>query len=106
MIISVLNNSPPQEPPEPPKPVEEEDLYGINTDFTADLLQNGGEEALAQLVETYHPALGSPLDAPAIELDYNQFELDESGSGQEVGPGPKEELNELTVGAGAMESIN
>ncbi len=84
----------------------EDDLYEINTDFAVDLLQDGGEEALAKLVETYHLASGSPLDVPAIELDYNQFELDESGSGQEAGAGPEEESGELIIGAWPLEPTN
>ncbi len=103
VIIHVLDDSPLRNPPKPLKPAEEEDLYEINTDFAADLLQDGRDEALAQLVETYHPTSGSPLDVLAIELDYNQFELDESGSGQEMGPGPEEEPGAPTVGAGATE---
>ncbi len=57
-------------------------------------------------METYHPASGSPLDVPAIELDYNQFELDESGSGQEAEAGPEEESSEPNVGARAVEPTN
>ncbi len=106
VIIRVLDDSSLRNPPEPSKPVEEDDLYEINTDFVADLLQDGGEEALAQLVETYHPVTGSPLDVSAIELDYNQFELDESGSGLEAGLGPEEEPGEPAISAGALELIH
>ncbi len=107
MIIGVLNGSPREEPPEPAKPMDE--LYEINTDFAADLLQDGGEEALAQLLATYHPTSGSPMDfqdVPVIELDYNQLELDESRSGQEAGSGPEEESRELTICAGGSELTN
>ncbi len=106
VIISVLNDSPRRNPPEPSELVEKDDLYEINTDFAADLLKDGGEEDLAQLVETYHPASGSPLDVPTIELDYNQFELDESGSGPETRSGPEEEPGEPANATGAVGSTN
>ncbi len=102
VIVGVLDNPPVDEPPQSSEPLERDDLYEINTDFTADLLRDGGGEALAQLVETYNPTLGSPLDfqhVPVIELDYNQLELDESGSGQEAESGLEEESSEPTVGA-------
>ncbi len=94
MIISVLNDSPLRNPPEPAGVVERCHLYEINTVFAADLLKDGGDEALAQLMETYHPVSGSPLDIPAIELDLNQFEVDESGSSPETRSGPEEEPGE------------
>ena len=43
------------------------------------------------------------MDVPAIELDYNQFELGKSRSGQEARSGPEEESNEPIVGVGALE---
>ncbi len=64
VIIDVLDELPRKNPPGPPDVVEKDDLYEINTDFAADLLKDGGEEALAQLMETYHPASDSPLDIP------------------------------------------
>ncbi len=84
--------------------VERDDLYEINTDFVVDLLKDGGEEALAQLMETYHPVSGSSLDIPTIELDFNQFEPDESGSGSETRSGPEEEPREPAVVTGTAES--
>ncbi len=55
-------------------------------------------------METYHPVSGSPLDIPAIELDFNQFELDESGSGPETRSGPEEEPEEPAIVTGTAES--
>ncbi len=77
VIVGVLDNSPVDEPPQSSEPLEGDDLYEINTEFTVDLLRDGGGEALAQLVETYKPTSGSPLDfqdVPAIELDCNQLD--------------------------------
>ncbi len=45
-------------------------------------------------METYRLTSESPLDISAIELDFNQFELDETGSGPETMSGPKEEPGE------------
>ncbi len=104
MIIDVLDNLPGKNLPGPPGVVETDDLYEINTDFAADLLKDGGEEAFAQLMETYHPASDSPLDIPAIELDFNQFELDETGSGLETRSGPEEESGEPAIVTAATES--
>ncbi len=86
MIVNVLDGLPGKNLPEPPGGVETDDLYRINTEFAADLLGDGGKEALAQLMETYHPTLDSPLDVPTLELDFNQFELDETRSGPETSP--------------------
>ncbi len=104
VTISVLNDSPRRNPPEPAGVMERDDLYEVNTDFAADPLKDGGEEALAQLMETYHPASGSPLDIPVIELDFNQFELEESGSSPETRSGPEEEPEELAIVTGTAES--
>ncbi len=104
VIIDVLDNLPGTNPPGPPGVVETDDLYEINTDFAADLLKDGGDEALAQLMETYHPASDSPSDIPAIELDFNQFELDETGSGPETRSGPEEESGEPATVTAATES--
>ncbi len=104
VVIGVLNDSSQQNPSEPPGVVEKDDLYEINTDFAVDLLKDGGEETIAQMMETYHPASGSPLDIPAIELDFNQFELDESGSCPEARSGTEEEHGEPAVVTGAAES--
>ncbi len=69
---------------------EEDDLYKVNTDFAADLLKDGGG-TVAQLIETYHPTSDSPIDVPTLEVDYNQFDLDESGSGPEAKTSPDRE---------------
>ena len=97
VIIDVLDGLPGKSLPGPPDGVETNDLYKINTEFAADLLKNGGEEALAQLMETYHPASEFPLDVPVLELDFNQFELDETGSDPETRSGPEEESGEPSV---------
>ncbi len=55
VVIDVLDDLPRKNPPRPPGVVEKDDLYEINTDFATDLLRDGREEALAQLMETYHP---------------------------------------------------
>ncbi len=68
-----------------------------------DLLKDGGEEAFAQLMKTYHPASDSRLDIPAIELDFNQFELDETGSSPETRSGPEEESGEPAIVTAATE---
>ncbi len=104
VIINVLDNLPGKDLPEPPGVVETDDLYKINTDFAADLLKDGGEEAFTQLMETYHPASDSPLDIPAIELDFDQFKLDETGSGPETRSGPEEESGEPAIVTAATES--
>ncbi len=46
VIVRVLDNPPLNEPHEPSEPLEGDNLYEINTDFTADLPRDGGEEAL------------------------------------------------------------
>ncbi len=84
MIINVLDDMPGKNLLGPPGAEETDELYNINTEFAADFLKDGGDEALAQLMETYHPAADFPLDVPALELDFNQFELDETGSGPEM----------------------
>ncbi len=104
VIIDVLDNLPGKDLPGPPGVVETDDLYEINTDFAADLLKDGGEEAITQLMETHHPASDSPLDVPALELDFNQFELDETGSSPETRSSPKEESGEPAIGTAAAES--
>ncbi len=63
------------------------------------LLKDGGEEALAQLMESYNPTSAFPLDVPALELDFNQFELDETGSSPETKSGPEEESGEPAIAA-------
>ncbi len=73
VIVDVLDGLPGKNLPEPPGGVEVDDLYEVNTDFAADLLKHGREEALAQLMETYNPTSDFPLDVPALELDFNQF---------------------------------
>ena len=88
----------------PPGAEETDELYNINTEFAADFLKDGGDEALAQLMETYHPVADFPLDVPTLELDFNQFELDETGSGPEMRSGPEEESGEpamVTATAGS-----
>ncbi len=83
VIVGVLDNLPPDGPPEQQKAY---DLYEINTDFSEDLLRDGGGEALAELVETYSSTLCSSLDfhdVPEIELDCNYLELDEGDSDSE-----------------------
>ncbi len=97
VVIGVLNDSPWQNSSGPPGAAGKDDLYEINTDFAADLLKDGGEETIAQLMDTYHPVSDSPLDIPAIELDFNQFELDKSGSGLETRSGPEEEPGEPAI---------
>ncbi len=106
VIVGALDDPPPNEPPEPPK---QDDLYEINSDFSEDLLWDGGGEALAELVKMYSATVGSSLglhDVPVIEFDCNQSELDESGSGQEAESGPEEESGETTVGAKDSEPAN
>ena len=104
VVISILDDSSRPTPSKPPGAVGEDELYEINTDFAADLLKDGGEETIAQLMETYHPVSDSPLDIPAIELDFNQFELDESGSRLETRSGPEEEPGEPAIVTEAAES--
>ncbi len=53
-------------------------------------------------METYDPTSGSPLDfqdVPAIELDCNQLELDDSESGQEAESDLEKESSEPTIRA-------
>ncbi len=74
VIVGVLDNLPPDEPPEQ---LKEDDLYEINKDFNEDLLRDGGGESLAELVKTCSSTLGSTLDfhdVPEIELDCNQLQ--------------------------------
>ncbi len=73
VIINVLNNVPRNNLPGLSSVGETDELYNINTDFAVGLLKDGGDEALAQLMETYHPAADFPLDVPALELGFNQF---------------------------------
>ncbi len=97
VIINVLDGLPGKNLSEPPGGVEADDLYDVNTNFAAGLLKDGGEEALAQLMEAYNPTSDFPLDVPALELDFNQFELDETGSGPETKSGPEEESGEPAI---------
>ncbi len=80
VIVGVLDNLLPDELP---AELENDDLYEINTDFMGDLLRDGGGEGLAELVKMYSSMVESSLgfsDAPEIELDYNQLDLDEGDS--------------------------
>ncbi len=97
VIINVLDNMPRKNLLGLSGVGETDELYNINTDFAAGLLKDGGDEALAQLMETYHPVADFPLDVPALELDFNQFELDETGSGPETRSGPEEESGEPAI---------
>ncbi len=94
VVIDILDSLPGKNLSEPPGGVEADDLYDVNTNFAVGLLKDGGEEALAQLMEAYNPTLDFPLDVPALELDFNQFELDETSSGPEMRSGPEEESGE------------
>ena len=58
VVIGVLNDSPLQNPSRPPGAVGRDDLYEINTDFAADLLKDGGEETIPQLMDTRNPTTG------------------------------------------------
>ncbi len=86
VVVGVLDNFPSDQPPEEP---EEKDLFMINTEFVGDLLRDGGGEALAELVKTYTPMLGSSPDfpdAPEIEVDLeklDQLDLEKDDSNQE-----------------------
>ncbi len=97
VIIDILDGLPRKNLSEPPGGVEADDLYDVNTDFATGLLKDGGEEALAQLMEAYNPTSDFLLDVPALELDFNQFELDETGSGPEMRSGPEEESGEPAI---------
>ncbi len=97
VIVDVLDSLPGKNLPEPPGGVEVDDLYDVNTDFAVGLLKDGGEEAIARLMEAYNPASDFPLDVPALELDFNQFELDETGSGPETKSGPEEQSVEPAI---------
>ncbi len=91
VIFGALNDPSRPDSSRLPGTMGEDDLYEINTDFAADMLKDGGEETVAQLMETYHPTSDSPIDVPAIDLDFNQFDLDESGFGPETRTGPEKE---------------
>ncbi len=97
VIINVLNNVPENNLLGLSGVGETDELYRINTDFAAGLLNDGGDETFVQLMETYHPAADFPLDVPTLELDFNQFELDENGSGPETKSGPEEESEESAI---------
>ncbi len=94
VIVDILDGLPGKNLPEPPGGIEVDDLYKVNTGFDTDLLKDGGDEAISQLMETYHLTSGSLSDIPAIELDFNQFELDKTGSSPETMSGPEEEPGE------------
>ncbi len=84
--------------PEPPGVTEADHLYKVNTGFAADLLKDGGDEAISQLIETYHLT-----DIPTLDLDFNQFELDKTESGPEAMSGSEGEPGEpanMTAAAG------
>ncbi len=98
VIVDVLDGRPGKSLPEPPGGTDVDDLYKVNTGFTADLLKDGGDEAISQLMETYHLT----SDIPMMELDFNQLEMDETGSGPEAMSGPEEEPGEpVTTAASA-----
>ncbi len=81
-MVNVLDSTPGQQPSES----EGDGLYEINMDFVGNLLRDGGGEALAELVKSYSPSLSSPpefQDAPELELDYNQLDLEEDNSDRE-----------------------
>ena len=54
VIVDVFNSLPGKTLPEPPSRTEVDDLYKVNTGFATDLLKDGGDEAISQLMETYH----------------------------------------------------
>ncbi len=87
VIVNVLDGMPGKNLPEPPGVTEADDLYQVNTGFATDLLKDGGDEAISQLIETYHLT-----DIPALDVDFNQFELDETESGPEAIRAPRENL--------------
>ncbi len=89
VIIDVLDNLPGKGLPGLAGVGEADDLYEVNT--AAGLLVDGGGggEAFARLMETCRPASDSPLGIPAMDLDFNLFELDETGSGPEARSGPR-----------------
>ncbi len=90
VILGALNDPSRPDASGPLGTMGEDDLYDVNTDFAADLLKDG-EGTVAQLIETYHPTSDSPIDVPVLEVDYNQFDLDESGSGPEARTSPDKE---------------
>ncbi len=89
VIVNVLDGMPGKNLLEPPGGTEADDLHKVNTGFAADLLRDGGDEAISQLIETYHLT-----DIPALDLDFNQFELDETESGPEAMSGSEGEPGE------------
>ncbi len=91
VIVNVLDGMPGKNLPEPPSGTEADDLYKVNTGFAADLLRDGGDKAISQLIETYHLT-----DIPTLDLDFNQFELDETESGPEAMSGSEEEPGKPT----------
>ncbi len=100
VIVNVLDGMPVKNLPEPPGVTEADDLYQVNTGFATDLLKDGGDEAISQLKEMYHLT-----DIPALDLDFNQFELDETESGPEAMSGSEGEPGEpanMTVVAGPV----
>ncbi len=98
VTVDVLDGTP-GSLPEPPSRTEIDDLYQVNTGFATDLLEDGGDEAISQLMKTYHLT----SDIPLMEVDYNQLELDETGSGPEAMSGPNEEPREPVAAATPME---
>ncbi len=100
VIIDVLHGTPGTSLSEPPSGSEIDDLCWVNTGFATDLLKDGGDEAISQLMKTY------PLtsDIPLMEVDYNQLELDETGFGPEAMSGPEEEPGEPVATAAPAES--
>ena len=99
VTVDVLDGTP-GSLPEPPSRTEIDDLYQVNTGFATDLLEDGGDEAISQLMKTYHLT----SDIPLMEVDYNQLELDETGSGPEAMSGPEEEPGEPVATATPTES--
>ncbi len=92
-------------------PGEVDDFEGINLDFAATLLEDGGEEVAQNIAETYNPEaekVAPGQDYPELELGVNGLSLGDSDSDSEEPPKkeevPAETLKPTTMPAGKSTS--
>ncbi len=92
-------------------PREVDNFEGINLDFAATLLEDGGEEVARHIAETYNPEaekVAPGQDYPDLELGVNGLSLGDSDSDSEEPPKKKEDnpaAPAAPAGTPAQESI-